>query len=80
MIVYRHNHVFGNYSFATIFTEGMQERLAPNDWLKKVDTCGSGRRGGHGGDAWCAALNYVGEGQPDIHNEYTNKQFLQTAW
>jgi hypothetical protein len=25
-------------------------------------------------------LNYVGEGQPDIHNEYANKQFLQTAW
>jgi hypothetical protein len=35
VIVYQHNHVFGNYSFATIFTEGMQERLAPNDWLKK---------------------------------------------
>jgi Bacterial capsule synthesis protein PGA_cap len=28
-------HVFGNHSFTTIFTEGMQERLAPNDWLKK---------------------------------------------
>jgi poly-gamma-glutamate capsule biosynthesis protein CapA/YwtB (metallophosphatase superfamily) len=35
VIVYQHNHVFGNYSFSTIFTEGMQERLAPNDWLKK---------------------------------------------
>jgi poly-gamma-glutamate capsule biosynthesis protein CapA/YwtB (metallophosphatase superfamily) len=35
VIVYQHNHVFGNHSFATIFTEGMQERLAPNDWLKK---------------------------------------------
>src|SRR6202163_4286490 len=35
MIVYQHNHVFGNHSFTTIFTEGMQERLAPNDWLKK---------------------------------------------
>jgi poly-gamma-glutamate synthesis protein (capsule biosynthesis protein) len=35
VIVYQHNHVFGNYSFATIFTEGMQERLVPNDWLKK---------------------------------------------
>src|SRR6202521_5508404 len=35
VIVYQHNHVFGNRSFATIFTEGMQERLAPNDWLKK---------------------------------------------
>ena len=23
-------------------------------------------------------LNYVGEGQPDIHNEYANNQFLQT--
>jgi len=35
VIVYQHNHVFGNHSFATIFTEGMPERLAPNDWLKK---------------------------------------------
>src|SRR5580698_9716344 len=25
VIVYQHNHVFGNHSFATIFTEGMQE-------------------------------------------------------
>jgi poly-gamma-glutamate capsule biosynthesis protein CapA/YwtB (metallophosphatase superfamily) len=33
VIVYQHNHVFGNHSFSTIFTEGMQERLAPNDWL-----------------------------------------------
>ncbi|PYU24554.1 MAG: hypothetical protein DMG30_08240, partial [Acidobacteria bacterium] len=24
------------------------------------------------------ALNVVGEGQPDIHNEYTNNQFLDT--
>jgi poly-gamma-glutamate synthesis protein (capsule biosynthesis protein) len=35
VIVYQHNHVFGTHSFATIFTEGMAERLAPNDWLKK---------------------------------------------
>jgi len=35
VIVYQHNHVFGNHSFTTIFTEGMAERLAPNDWLKK---------------------------------------------
>jgi poly-gamma-glutamate capsule biosynthesis protein CapA/YwtB (metallophosphatase superfamily) len=35
VIVYQHNHVFGNRSFTTIFTEGMAERLAPNDWLKK---------------------------------------------
>lgn len=35
VIVYQHNHVFGNHSFATIFTEGMAERLVPNDWLKK---------------------------------------------
>ncbi len=35
VIAYQHNHVFGNHSFSTIFTEGMQERLAPNDWLKK---------------------------------------------
>ncbi len=35
VIVYQHNHVFANHSFATIFTEGMPERLAPNEWLKK---------------------------------------------
>lgn len=35
VVVYQHNHVFGNYSFSTIFTEGMQERLEPNEWLKK---------------------------------------------
>lgn len=35
VIVYQHNHVFGNRSFSTIFTEGMQERLAPNDWLRQ---------------------------------------------
>jgi len=35
VIVYQHNHVFGNRSFSTIFSEGMAERLAPNEWLKK---------------------------------------------
>jgi poly-gamma-glutamate synthesis protein (capsule biosynthesis protein) len=35
VIVYQHNHVFANHSFTTIFTEGMPERLAPNDWLKR---------------------------------------------
>jgi poly-gamma-glutamate synthesis protein (capsule biosynthesis protein) len=35
VIVYQHNHVFGTRSFSTIFTEGMPERLAPNEWLRK---------------------------------------------
>jgi poly-gamma-glutamate capsule biosynthesis protein CapA/YwtB (metallophosphatase superfamily) len=35
VIVYQHNHVFGNHSFSTIFSEGMPERLAPNPWLVK---------------------------------------------
>ncbi len=35
VVVYQHNHVFGNRSFSTIFTEGMSERLAPNPWLTK---------------------------------------------
>src|SRR5262249_54348118 len=35
VIVYQHNHVFGNRSFSTIFTEGMPERLIPNAWLMK---------------------------------------------
>src|SRR6202030_1853368 len=34
VIVYQHNHVFGNHSFSTIFTEGMQERLVPTDCLR----------------------------------------------
>jgi poly-gamma-glutamate synthesis protein (capsule biosynthesis protein) len=34
VIVYQHNHVFGNRSFSTIFTEGLAERMAPNAWLK----------------------------------------------
>ena len=35
VIVYQHNHVFGNHSFSTIFGEGMSERLGPNEWLVK---------------------------------------------
>ena len=38
VIVYQHNHVFGNHSFSTIFTEGMQERLAPIEWLRSGRT------------------------------------------
>jgi poly-gamma-glutamate capsule biosynthesis protein CapA/YwtB (metallophosphatase superfamily) len=33
VVVYQHNHVFGDKSFATLFNEGMPERLAPNQWL-----------------------------------------------
>jgi poly-gamma-glutamate capsule biosynthesis protein CapA/YwtB (metallophosphatase superfamily) len=33
VIVYQHNHVFGNKAFATIFNEGLAERLVPNGWL-----------------------------------------------
>ena len=141
VIVYQHNHVFGNHSFATIFTEGMPERLAPNDWLKKwtheeIDAGADiivmhGAPLLHGVEiyrgrpifydlgnfiynappkltyidepmSWESVvayvefqgatqqktlksislrpivLNVVGEGQPDIHNEYTNNQFLDT--
>src|SRR5579864_8658230 len=137
VIVYQHNHVFGNHSFTTIFTEGMQERLAPNDWLKKwthaeVDAGADivvlhGAPLLHGVEIyrgkpifydlgnfiynlpptltyihepmnWESAvayvqfqgsnltsiafrpivLNYIGEGQPDIHNEYATNQFLYT--
>ncbi len=137
VIVYQHNHVFGNRSFATIFTEGMQERLAPNDWLKKwthaeVDAGADivvmhGAPLLHGVEIYhgrpifydlgnfiynvpptltyidepmnwesavayvqfqgknlrsiafrAIALNNLGEGQPDVHNEYANNQFLDT--
>jgi poly-gamma-glutamate synthesis protein (capsule biosynthesis protein) len=137
VIVYQHNHVFANRSFSTIFTEGMQERLAPNDWLKKWthDEIDAGAdiivmHGApllHGVEiyrgrpifydlgnfiynvpptltyidepmAWESAvaqvefegkklksisfrpivLNNIGEGQPDVHNEYANNQFLDT--
>jgi poly-gamma-glutamate capsule biosynthesis protein CapA/YwtB (metallophosphatase superfamily) len=137
VIVYQHNHVFGNHSFATIFTEGLPERLAPNDWLRKwthaeIDA-GADIIVMHGAPllhgieiyrgrpifydlgnliynlpptltyieepmSWEAAvayvqfsgktlqsislrpiaLNTVGEGQPDVHSEYTNNQFLDT--
>jgi poly-gamma-glutamate capsule biosynthesis protein CapA/YwtB (metallophosphatase superfamily) len=137
VIVYQHNHVFGDRSFGTIFTEGMQERLAPNDWLKKwthaeVDA-GADLVVMHGAPllhgveiykgrpifydlgnfifnvppvltnidepmTWESVvayvrlqgkdvqsisfrpivMNYVGEGQPDIHNAYTNNDFLDT--
>jgi poly-gamma-glutamate capsule biosynthesis protein CapA/YwtB (metallophosphatase superfamily) len=137
VIVYQHNHVFGNHSFATIFAEGMQERLAPNEWLRKwthaeVDAGADivvmhGAPLLHGVEiyhgkpifydlgnfvynvpptltyidepmSWESAvayvqfqgrsltsvsfrpivLNYVGEGQPDIHNAYAANQFLHT--
>jgi poly-gamma-glutamate capsule biosynthesis protein CapA/YwtB (metallophosphatase superfamily) len=137
VIVYQHNHVFGNRSFATIFTEGMQERLAPNDWLKKwthaeVDAGADivvmhGAPLLHGVEVyhgkpifydlgnfiynlppWLTyihepmnfesavaylqfqgkqlkaislkpiVLNYLGEGQPDVRDEYANNQFIDT--
>jgi len=137
VIVYQHNHVFGNHSFWTIFAEGMQERLAPNDWLKKwahaeMDAGADiivmhGAPLLHGVEiykgrpifydlgnfiynlppvltaidepmTWESVvayvqykgtnlqsisfrpviLNYVGQGQPDIHDAYTNNEFLDT--
>jgi poly-gamma-glutamate synthesis protein (capsule biosynthesis protein) len=137
VVVYQHNHVFANHSFGTIFTEGMPERLAPNDWLKKwthaeVDAGADiivmhgapllhGVETYHGKPifydlgnfiynlvptltyidepmSWESAVAYVefegknlksislrpiamnviGEGQPDTHNEYADNQFLHT--
>ncbi len=137
VIVYEHNHVFGNHSFSTIFSEGMAERLAPNEWLVKwthaeIDA-GADIVAMHGAPllhgveiyrgrpifydlgnfiynvpptltyidepmSWESvvayiefqgkdlrsisfrpiALNNIGEGQPDVHSEYTNNQFLDT--
>lgn len=137
VIVYQHNHVFSNHAFSTVFTEGLPERLAPNEWLRKwtheeVDAGADiivmhGAPLLHGVEIyrgkpifydlgnfiynvpptltyidepmnWESAvaylefqgrslrsislrpivLNNVGEGQPDIHNEYANNQFLET--
>jgi poly-gamma-glutamate synthesis protein (capsule biosynthesis protein) len=137
VIVYQHNHVFGNHSFWTIFAEGMQERLAPNDWLKKwtheeVDAGADivvmhGAPLLHGVEIYKGrpifydlgnfiynvppvltnidepitwesvvayvqfqgkslqsisfrpiVMNYVGQGQPDIHDAYANNEFLDT--
>jgi poly-gamma-glutamate capsule biosynthesis protein CapA/YwtB (metallophosphatase superfamily) len=137
VIVYQHNHVFSNHSFTNVFTEGLQERLAPNEWLVKwthaeIDAGADivvmhGAPLLHGVEIyhgkpifydlgnfiynlpptltyihepmnWESAvaylqyngkklesisfrpivLNYIGEGQPDIHNEYASNQFLHT--
>jgi len=137
VIVYEHNHVFGNHSFSTIFSEGMAERLAPNEWLVKwthaeIDAGADivvmhGAPLLHGVEiyrgrpifydlgnfiynvpptltyidepmSWESVvayvvfqgkmlesisfrpivLNVIGEGQPDVHSEYTNNQFLDT--
>jgi poly-gamma-glutamate capsule biosynthesis protein CapA/YwtB (metallophosphatase superfamily) len=137
VVVYQHNHVFGNESFSTLFSEGMSERLSPNAWLvqwvhREVDAGADivvmhGAPLLHGVEiyhgkpifydlgnfiynvppvltyidepmAWESviasvefvhgklrsvtfrplALNNIGAGQPDVHSEYTNNQFLDT--
>lgn len=137
VVVYQHNHVFGNRSFATIFTEGMPERLAPNQWLRnwthaEIDAGADvvimhGAPLLHGVEIYHGrpifydlgnfifnvppvltyidepmnwesvvatvefqgkvlrsitlrpiVLNNIGNGQPEIHNEYANNEFLDT--
>ena len=137
VVVYQHNHVFEHHAFSTIFTEGMAERLAPADWLRRwthaeVDAGADvvvmhGAPLLHGVEiyhgrpifydlgnfiynvpptltyieepmSWESAiatiqfvdgklvkiqlrpvvLNENGEGQPDVHSEYTDNQFLDT--
>ena len=137
MIVYQHNHVFGNRPFSSVFAEALPERLAPPDWLKKwthaeIDAGADivvmhGAPLLHGVEiyrgkpifydlgnfiynlppaityidepiAWESvvadvkfqgrrllsvtlrpiALNTLGEGQPDVHDEHTNNRFLDT--
>ena len=137
VIVYQHNHVFGNRSFNTIFSEGMAERLEPNKWLRdwthaEVEAGADvvvmhGAPLLHGVEifrgkpiffclgnfiynvppaltyisepmSWESvvaylefrgktlrsislrpiAMNYVGNGQPDVHSQYTSNEFLQT--
>lgn len=137
VIVYEHNHVFSNHSFINMFTEGLPERLAPNEWLVKwtheeVDA-GADIIVMHGAPllhgieiykgkpifydlgnfiynvppaatfidepmAWESVmayaefqggklrsislrpvmLNNIGKGQPDVHSEFTNNEYLET--
>jgi poly-gamma-glutamate synthesis protein (capsule biosynthesis protein) len=137
VVVYQHNHVFANHSFSTIFSEGMTERLAPNEWLVKWThaeiEAGADIVVMHGAPvlhgieiyrgrpifydlgnfiynlpptltyidepmSWEGAvaylefqgrnlhsitlrpisLNDIGEGQPDVHSQYSNNLFLDT--
>jgi poly-gamma-glutamate synthesis protein (capsule biosynthesis protein) len=137
VVVYQHNHVFGNKSFNTIFSEGMAERLEPNPWLRdwthaEVEAGADvvvmhGAPLLHGVEvfrgkpiffclgnfiynvppaltyisepmSWESvvaylefqgktlksialrpiAMNYVGNGEPDVHSQYTSNEFLQT--
>jgi poly-gamma-glutamate synthesis protein (capsule biosynthesis protein) len=137
VVVYQHNHVFGNESFSTLFTEGMPERLHPDPWLvqwthREIDAGADivvmhgapllhGVEVYHGRPilydlgnfiynvppvltyidepmAWESVvasvqfahgklqsvsfrpvvLNNIGMGQPDVHSEYTNNEFLDT--
>jgi poly-gamma-glutamate capsule biosynthesis protein CapA/YwtB (metallophosphatase superfamily) len=137
VIVYQHNHVFSNRPFSAVFGEGLPERLAPPDWLKKwthaeIDAGADivvmhGAPLLHGVEIYRGkpifydlgnfiynlppaityidepinwesvvanvefqgrrlqsvtlrpiALNNIGEGQPDVHDEHTNNQFLDT--
>jgi poly-gamma-glutamate capsule biosynthesis protein CapA/YwtB (metallophosphatase superfamily) len=137
VIVYQHNHVFGNKAFSTIFSEGMAERLAPNEWVTtwthaEIDAGADivvmhGAPLLHGVEifhgkpifydlgnfifnvppaityitepmAWESVvanvefrgnrlrsitfrpieLNDIGDGQPDVHNQYASNEFLYT--
>jgi poly-gamma-glutamate capsule biosynthesis protein CapA/YwtB (metallophosphatase superfamily) len=137
VIVYQHNHVFGNRAFATIFSEGMAERLAPSAWLMtwahaEIDAGADivvmhGAPLLHGVEifhgkpifydlgnfifnvppaityitepiTWESVvanvefrgtklrsitfrpieLNNIGDGQPDVHNQYASNEFLYT--
>ena len=137
VIVYQHNHVFSNRPFSAVFGEGLPERMAPPDWLKKwthaeIDAGADvvvmhGAPLLHGVEiyrgkpilydlgnfiynlppaityidepmAWESvvanvkfqghtlqsvtlrpiAMNTIGEGQPDVHDEHTNNRFLDT--
>jgi len=137
VVVYQHNHVFGNRSFNTLFSEGMSDRLEPNAWLKdwthaEVEAGADivvmhGAPLLHGVEIYrgkpiffCLgnfiynippaityisepmtwesvvaylefqgktlrsitlrpiAMNYVGNGQPDVHSQYTSNEFLYT--
>jgi poly-gamma-glutamate capsule biosynthesis protein CapA/YwtB (metallophosphatase superfamily) len=79
VIVYQHNHVFGNHSFATIFTEGMPDAADAERLAEEVDACGGGCGCRHHGDAWRATAARSGNLSWQAHLLRSGQLYLQPA-